>query len=239
MTKLVAAEDSPNRGRDKTLIRIPWWVVGPALTIVLAIIVHLVFTIWPWPSARGVAPLAKTLADESQLQAQLLVASPFAADFVQTVMRETRSVVLDSTQIRAAIQRLNQRPMAHEQSLEGLSVLASRPLADLLRAFALSVQIVSMRTAVLLLSAIPLVLLMLAMTVDGLVARDLRRRRAGPESGFIYHRAKRAFMWIYHVTWIAYLTPWWVVDPRAVVAPALLGMGVTARIGTAWFKKRL
>lgn len=239
MTKLVAAQDSPNRGRDKTLIRIPWWVVGPALTLVLAIGVHLVFTIWPWPEARGLGPLAQTLAEESRLQAGLLAASPYAAEFVQEVMHETRSVILDGTRIRSAIQRLNQSPTAHEESVRGLSVRAGRPLADVLRAFALSVQIVSMRTAVLLLSAIPLGLLMLAMTVDGLVARDLRRRRAGPESGFIYHRAKRVFMWIFHVTWLAYLVPWWVVDPRTVVAPALLGMGVATRIGTAWFKKRL
>lgn len=223
--------------RNQGLITFPWWLAGPLLAVAVALAVHIGHTFWPWPTMPGTAPLARTLAEEAQLHTALL--PPHAARLVQTSMREVRYWVLDITGLRRLIQRINTVPPAHERSVTGLTALVARPLADALHAFALSVQLISLRAAVLLIAYLPLGLLLLAMTVDGLVARDLRRRRAGVESGFIYHRAKRGLQWTYQAMWLGYLLPWWVMDPRWVLIPAILGLALATRIAAAWFKKRL
>lgn len=75
--------------------------------------------------------------------------------------------------------------------------------------------------------------------VDGLVRRDIRKFGAGRESGFVYHRAKAAFMPLAVLPGLIYLAlpvslhPLWILLPGAL----LLGLAMNVVVGS--FKKYL
>lgn len=75
--------------------------------------------------------------------------------------------------------------------------------------------------------------------VDGLVRRDIRRFEAGPESGFIYHRAKACLMPLTVLPWVVYLALPVSVTPVLILLPAAALLAVVADISAASFKKHL
>lgn len=75
--------------------------------------------------------------------------------------------------------------------------------------------------------------------VDGLMRRDLRKFGAARESGFVYHRAKRAVIPLLIVPWIIYLSLPFPLNPMTVFLPCAVMLGVTTAITAMTFKKYL
>jgi integrating conjugative element membrane protein (TIGR03747 family) len=100
-------------------------------------------------------------------------------------------------------------------------------------------QLFALRVAVLLLS-LPLFLAVAAAAVaDGVYGWLIRRSAGARESGFIYHRAKRAFPGILVLMWLVYLVPPVAMDPRWVLPPFVVLFALALRLRIAYFKKHL
>jgi integrating conjugative element membrane protein (TIGR03747 family) len=100
-------------------------------------------------------------------------------------------------------------------------------------------QLFALRVAVLLLS-LPLFLAVAAAAVaDGVYGWLIRRSAGARESGFIYHRAKRAFPSILVLMWLVYLVPPVAMDPRWAVPPFVVLFAIALRLRIAYFKKHL
>lgn len=100
-------------------------------------------------------------------------------------------------------------------------------------------QLFALRIAVLLLS-LPLFLTVAAAAVaDGVYGWLIRRSAGARESGFIYHRAKRAFPSILVLMWLVYLVPPVAMDPRWVLPPFVVLFAIALRLRVAYFKKHL
>jgi integrating conjugative element membrane protein (TIGR03747 family) len=100
-------------------------------------------------------------------------------------------------------------------------------------------QLFALRIAVLLLS-LPLFLAVAAAAVsDGVYGWLIRRSAGARESGFIYHRAKRAFPSILVLMWLVYLVPPVAMNPRWVLPPFVVLFAIALRLRIAYFKKHL
>lgn len=75
--------------------------------------------------------------------------------------------------------------------------------------------------------------------VDGLMRRDLRKFGAGQESGFVYHRAKRAVLPLQTVPWIIYLSLPFSPNPMAIFLPSAVLLGIATALTASTFKKYL
>ncbi|MGQ0530268.1 MAG: DUF4400 domain-containing protein, partial [Panacagrimonas sp.] len=95
------------------------------------------------------------------------------------------------------------------------------------------------RLAVLILSLPLLLLAAQGGFADGQVVWFLRRTGGGRESGFIYHRAKRAVAYSLVLSAAIYLIPPAVMNPRWVLPPLLVIFASGIRYSTAYFKKYL
>lgn len=73
--------------------------------------------------------------------------------------------------------------------------------------------------------------------IDGLVRRDLRRFTAGPESGFIYHRAKASIVPLAVLPWVAYLAMPVSVHPLLILLPSALLLSLAVNLTAGSFKK--
>lgn len=93
------------------------------------------------------------------------------------------------------------------------------------------------RLAVLALSAPLFGLVALAMFADGLLTWYKRRTSVGRESGFIYHHAKHAFNYTLLAVWTLYLLPPMPLDPRWVIPPALVLVGLSLRLAVGYFQE--
>lgn len=103
----------------------------------------------------------------------------------------------------------------------------------------LGLQLFAARLAVLVLS-LPLFLTIgWAAAVDGLYGWLMRRTSGARESGFIYHRAKRAIPAILVLLWAAYLVPPVPMDPRWVIPPFVVIFTVALRLRVLYFKKHI
>jgi integrating conjugative element membrane protein (TIGR03747 family) len=103
----------------------------------------------------------------------------------------------------------------------------------------LGLQLFAARLVVLLL-CLPLVTVIgVAAITDGFCGWLMRRTSGARESGFIYHRAKRAIPAILIVLWIIYLAPPVVMDPRWIVPPFIALLAVVARMRVSYFKKHI
>ena len=66
--------------------------------------------------------------------------------------------------------------------------------------------------------------------IDGLVRRDLRRFTAGPESGFIYHRAKASIVPLSVLPWVTYLAMPVSVHPLLILLPSALLLSLAVNL---------
>lgn len=100
-------------------------------------------------------------------------------------------------------------------------------------------QLFALRSAVLVLS-LPLFLAVAVPAVaDGVYGWLIRRSSGGRESGFIYHRAKRAFPTILVLMWLVYLVPPVPIDPRWFLPPFVVLFAIALRLRVAYFKKHI
>lgn len=94
------------------------------------------------------------------------------------------------------------------------------------------------------LGSLAMVLPMLALgycvaSVDGLVARAIRRARGGRESASLYHRAKHLQVIVLVTTAAVSLLVPASIDPRYIWVPAALFVAFLARLQWAYYKKHL
>ena len=101
----------------------------------------------------------------------------------------------------------------------------------------LGLQLFVARLAVLIVSLPLFIVVGAAAVADGVYGWLMRRTSAGRESGFIYHRAKRAFPAFLFLLWAVYLIPPIQMDPRWVIPPFVVLFGIALRLRVSYFKK--
>lgn len=75
--------------------------------------------------------------------------------------------------------------------------------------------------------------------IDGLVRRDVRRFTAGPESGFIFHRARATIVPFLVLPWVAYLSMPFSIHPLWIMLPGACLLCASVDITVSTFKKYL
>jgi integrating conjugative element membrane protein (TIGR03747 family) len=75
--------------------------------------------------------------------------------------------------------------------------------------------------------------------VDGLVRRDVRRFTAGPESGFIFHRARATIAPFLVLPWVVYLSVPFSIRPLWIMLPGACLLCASVDITVSTFKKYL
>jgi hypothetical protein len=65
----------------------------------------------------------------------------------------------------------------------------------------------------------------------------MRRTGGGRESGFIYHRAKRAVPVFLLLVWAVYLVPPVPMNPRWAIPPFIVLFAIALRLRVSYFKK--
>lgn len=101
----------------------------------------------------------------------------------------------------------------------------------------LGLQLFVTRIVVLVLSLPLFIVVGAAAIADGLYGWLMRRTSGARESGFIYHRAKRAFPAFLLLVWAVYLVPPLQMDPRWVIPPFVVFFAITLRLRVSFFKK--
>lgn len=214
-----------------------WYVKWFTLVFIFALLVDVVYVFWPYPEVRGVAVLQRNVEAETALITSL--SSHQAQMFIQTVQQWLYQPVFVWTGLHDFL-ILGMQP--HDTSIT-TSAEMGRGLAngfrEQIQTAYLGLLLFSQRLAVLALAAPLFVAVMLAALIDGVVSWYKRRTSVGRESGFIYHRAKHGFNHTILMVWILYLLPPVVIDPRWVIPPALLLVGLSFRLAVGFFKKYL
>lgn len=100
-------------------------------------------------------------------------------------------------------------------------------------------QLFALRCAVLVLALPLFVVVAIVAIADGVYGWLMRRSGGARESGFIYHRAKRAFPATIVLMWLTYLVPPIPMDPRWVLPPFVLLFALVLRLRVAYFKKHI
>ena len=101
----------------------------------------------------------------------------------------------------------------------------------------LGLQLFVARLAVLFVSLPFFLVVGLVAITDGLFGWLMRRTHGDRESGFIYHRAKRAFPTFVFLLWLTYLLPPTEMNPRWVIPPFVVLFGIALRLRVKYFKK--
>lgn len=101
----------------------------------------------------------------------------------------------------------------------------------------LGLQLFVARLGVLVLSLPLFVTIGGAAVADGFYGWLMRRTSGARESGFIYHRAKRAVPAFLMILWAVYLVPPVPMDPRWAIPPFAVIFAVALRLRVAYFKK--
>lgn len=103
----------------------------------------------------------------------------------------------------------------------------------------LGLQLFALRVAIVILS-LPLFFAVAVVAVaDGVYGWLIRRRGGARESGFIYHRAKRAVPAALLLMWAVYVVPPVPMDPRWALPPFAALLSVALRLRVAYFKKHI
>lgn len=214
-----------------------WWLKWALIILALTLIAHLFYTLWPYPQgeARGVMALQRNLDEEWATLVALGDArfSPLAHAIHDRLYAVFFKAPGFDYMMRSA---LDPAPMRDADELMRKFVLATRAFWE---TAATGLQLFSARLAVLILSLPLLLLAALGGFADGLVVWFLRRTGGGRESGFIYHRAKRAVAYSLVLSAAIYLIPPAVMNPRWVLPPLLVIFASGIRYSTAYFKKYL
>lgn len=214
-----------------------WWLKWSAIILALTLVAHLFYTLWPYPqgAARGAAALQRNL-DEEWTTLVALSDARFPA-LAYAIHDALYSAFFQAPGFDYMMRRsLDPAPMEDTDELMRKFVLGTREFWE---SAAIGLQLFSARLAVLVLTLPLLCLAAVGGFADGLVVWFLRRTGGGRESGFIYHRAKRAVAYSLVLSAAVYLVPPLVMDPRWLLPPLLIVFASGIRYATAYFKKYL
>ena len=213
------------------------WLV---LSLILSIVLEWVGMVYWWQE-QGTRHSADMLDYEIALVASEFEHSLVAADPAGVVRnaRDQANTLLQVAGVTGLTQWATAAPgPASRNYLARIHRIAHR-LSHFLIAAVSVVQLFAVRLAILVLALPAFVLLGSVGLVDGLVARDLRRRGGGRESSFVYHHARAAIAPLLVAPWVAYLAlpvslhPGWIVLPAAILA------GLAVSLAARSFKKYL
>ncbi len=201
------------------------WLRWIAALCALVLVIDLLFVVFIW--ADGSHRLAELIAAERHALGLDLDSS--SGRFVD----ETVTVAYDWVFVKTGLRDW----LATQRS--GLLAAVINGLWVLVETAVLGLQLFAMRVAVLVLS-LPLFVVVGATAVaDGLYGWLMRRTRGARESGFIYHRAKRAVPAFLLLVWVVYLIPPTQMDPRWIMPPFIVAFAIALRLRVAFFKKHL
>lgn len=201
------------------------WLRWVAALCALVLVIDLLFVVFVWED--GAHHLTELLAAERQLLG--LDSGSSAGRFVDETVTAAYDWVFVKTGLGDWL--ATQRSGLLAAVINGLWVLVDTAV--------LGLQLFATRAAVLVLS-LPLFVVVAATAVaDGLYGWLMRRTRGARESGFIYHRAKRAVPAFLLLVWAVYLIPPIPMDPRWVMPPFIVVFGTALRLRVAFFKKHL
>ena len=198
------------------------WVLALCV-LVLLIDLFCVLIIWD----DGAEALADVIAVERQILR--LDSSSAAGRYVDASVAVTHEWLFVKTGLERWL--ASQRSGLLAAIVDGLWVLIETAM--------LGLQLFAMRIAVLILSLPLFVAVGASAVADGLYGWLMRRTRGGRESGFIYHRAKRAVPIFMLLVWAVYLLPPMPMDPRWVLPPFVVAFAIALRLRVSFFKKHL
>ena len=191
----------------------------------LVLVIDALFVVFIWEN--GAHHMAELIAAERQLLG--LDSGSSAGRFVDAAVVVAYDWVFVKTGLADWL--ATQRSGLLAAVINGLWVLVETAV--------LGLQLFAMRVAVLVLS-LPLFVVVGATAVaDGLYGWLMRRTRGARESGFIYHRAKRAVPAFLLLVWVVYLIPPTPMDPRWIMPPFIVAFAIALRLRVAFFKKHL
>ncbi len=203
------------------------WIVIIAL-LVLFIDLFCVFVLW---SPDGITRLEQTL----HLELAYLDLPQTKVDILVGVATSFYETVFVSTGIDGMMRHASSLPSS-TSSTEIEFVETLRPAIETAM---IGLQLFALRLGVILLTLPFFAIVILGAISDGFLGWYLRRTGGERESGFIYHRAKRALAWSIVGLWVVYLLPPIPMDPKYILPPFLLIAGIAARLQVSFFKKFL
>ena len=201
------------------------WLRWMFALCVLVLLIDLICVLVIWED--GTETLADVIAAERQILG--LDSSSSAGRFVDASVTATHEWVFVKTGLDRWL--ASQRSGLLAAIVDGLWVLIETAL--------LGLQLFAMRVAVLILSLPLFVAVGASAVADGLYGWLMRRTHGGRESGFIYHRAKRAAPLFMLLVWTVYLLPPTPMDPRWVLPPFVVAFAIALRLRVSFFKKHL
>ena len=199
------------------------WLRWVAALSILVLLTDLLFVVVIWDD--GTQALVGLIATERQILG--LDSSTVAGRFVDATVATAYDWLFVKTGLGNWL--TTQRSELLAALIDGLWVLVDTAL--------LGLQLFAMRLAVLILSLPLFVLVGMTAVADGLYGWLMRRTGGGRESGFIYHRAKRAVPVFLLLVWAVYLLPPVPMNPRWIIPPFVVLFGIALRLRVSYFKK--
>ncbi len=221
----------------QTLSRLLAWL---AFSLLLSIVLEWLGMVYWWPE-EGLAHSANMLEYEialveSELDHSLLVGEPHG---LVLDARDHARDLLEHTGIAGFVHWAIARPDPATQSWSARVHRIVHPVSHFLLAALQVIQLFAVRLVILALAIPAFVLLGTVGLVDGLVARDLRRRGGGRESSFVYHHARAAIPALLVLPFITYLALPVSLHPGWIVLPAAGLTGLAVALSARSFKKYL
>ncbi len=220
--------------RGRKLNGITWYLFWFAMVFFIVFCVDILYVVWPYPGgANGIDSLRSTLEYERNLIYSL------SDDRSLAIINGIGYWLYQVFFVWSGIDELMRRA-ADPMPMEGANeMMRSFILGNwvFLETAAYGLQLFALRLGVLTL-ALPLFLItMFAAGIDGVTTWYKRRTNADRESGFIYHRAKRAIELTVLALTVVYLIPPIPLDPRVIIPAFSILLALAARIQVAYTKK--
>lgn len=221
----------------QVLSRLLAWL---AFSLLLSIVLEWLGMVYWWPE-EGIAHSAAMLEYEialveSELDHSLLVEEPKG---LVLDARDHVRALLERTGVTGFVHWAIARPGPATRSWPARVHRIVHPVSHFLLAAVQVIQLFAVRLAILTLAIPAFVLLGAVGLIDGLVARDLRRRGAGRESSFVYHHARAAIPPLLLLPFVTYLALPVSLHPGWIVLPAAGLTGLAVALAARSFKKYL
>lgn len=216
---------TPLIGEQSTLARLLRASRWTATLCALVLIIDVAFVTVIW--ADGVETFRGVVAEERRVLG--LQVNAEAKLFIDMSTELAHDWVIERTGVGEWLSMMRQGPWSNVMN-HGWVVVETAVLG---------LQLFAARLAVLVLSFPLFIAIGGTAIADGLFAWLMRRTSGARESGFIYHRAKRAVPAFLLVFWAVYLLPPTPLDPRWVLPPFIVAFAVALRLRVSYFKKHI
>ncbi len=220
--------------KNKKLNGFTWYLFWFVVVFFATFCVDIIYVVWPYPDgANGVEALRSTLEYERALISSL--SDDRALNIINNVGYWLYQVFFVWSGIDELMQlAVNPAPLEGANEMMRSFVLSNWVF---LETAAYGLQLFALRLGVLAL-ALPLFLITIfAAGTDGVTTWYKRRTNADRETGFIYHRAKRAIELTILTLAVVYLIPPIPLDPRVIIPAFSILLALAARVQVAYFKK--